>query len=269
MFRHFPELLASSCRKTIKGIWKTVTGRSKSCLGWKHWESLGHIATVASAAVAAAALLFLVGQLKTQVSSTNTQILSVELENRPYLYVDIVPGASVKKTMRADGTEYDDLYLGAKLIYKNVGKLPACDVKTEMRMFNNADKVDDAKRLEEWYVKEFGYFPKPTTIFPDQSGQEIGLFVDAGEGATQYLITIRVSYTGEDSATFYWYSADMRYRIAKDIIVKQDVVLVQTGQQVIQKPVKSHFGIWLLESHTDYDRVGHRLMPALLGNPYR
>ncbi len=193
----------------------------------------------------------------------------LELANRPYLYVDIVPSASVKMAKSPDGKEYEDLYLGAKLVYKNVGKLPACDIKTEVHMYNNADKGDDAKRLEEWYVKEKGYFPRPTTLFPEQTGQEIGLFVDAGEGATQYLITIRVSYTGEDSRKKYWYSADMRYEIDKDIIVRQEVKVIRDGGQAVQVPLRKDYGIWLLETNTDYDRVGHRQMSPVLLNPYQ
>lgn len=234
----------------------SVIGWAKAYWASKAQEKLQYIMT--------AALIISVA-----VSGSQTSLLrgQIELENRPYLYVDIQPAVSEKPEKQRDGTEYWNLYLGAKLVYKNVGKTPASNVQTEIHMYNNADKVDDAKRLEEWYVKLFGYFPKPTAIFPEQTGQEVGLFVDAGEGATEYLITVRVSYSGEDPAKTYWYSADVRYAIEKDS--RREIrMLTEENGQVIQKPRRREYGVWLLETNTDYDAVGNRQMPLAFSNPY-
>lgn len=239
--------------------------------GSKRWlvvTRLAEIGTAAAGFAAVIALLFLYGQNARLTDSINLQTKTLELENRPYLYVDIQPAVSEKPERHPDGSEYWNLYLGAKLVYKNVGNTPASNIKTEVHMYNNADKVDDAQRLEEWYVKLFGYFPKPTTVFPDQTGQEVGLFVDAGEGATEYLITIRASYTGENPTKTYWYSADMRYAIEKDSM-REMRVLVEDNGQVIQKPRRREYGVWLLETNTDYDAVGNRRMPPALPNPYK
>ncbi len=225
------------------------------------WNSVSAIAAVI-------ALFLILGQNLRLTKSINLQTKTLELENRPYLYVDIQPGVSEKPESRSDGGgEYWNLYLGAKLVYKNIGKTPASNVKSELHMYNNADKVDDAERLEEWYIDQFGYFPRPTTVFPDQTGQEIGLFVDAGEGATEYLVTLRISYTGEDADKEYWYSADMRYRIEKGN-VREMRVLVEEDGQVTQRPTRREYGVWLLETRTDYDAVGNREMQPALTNPY-
>ncbi len=227
------------------------------------WECLGYFGSCVGGLAAVVAAVVLLPQLYTQIKTS-------ELEHRPYLYIDIEPRASEKEALTPGGTgTHNELYLGAMLVYKNVGKTPACDVKTEMHMYNNTDKVDDAERLEKYYIEKYGYFPRPTTVFPDQTGQEIGLIVNAGGGATQYLITIRVSYTGEDAKRTYWYSADARYFIDKHIVVKQgDIVDTRPGnlpQHLLQKD----YGIWLLESNTDYDRIGHHQMKRSLPNPYK
>ena len=226
------------------------------------WEKWGHVGSLLSGVAAAVALILIYGQLVNQVKV-------MELENRPYLYVDILPSASEKLEVDSNGKEYMNLYLGAKLVYKNVGKTPACNVKTTLHMYNNADKTDDAQRLEDYYIGLFGYFHRPTTVFPDQSGQEVGLFVDAGDGATDYLITIRVSYTGERLRRAYWYSSDMRFHIAKDRVVKQEVMVIQDGNKQIQKPIRREYGIWLVDTNTDYDRIGNQIMKPPLPNPFQ
>ncbi len=233
-----------------------------NCLKKIKWDKWGHLGSLISGVAATVALFLIHGQFVNQVKA-------MELENRPYLHVDILPSASEKLEVNTTGEEYMNLYLGAKLVYKNVGKTPACNVKTELHMYNNADKRDDAQRLEQYYVEQFGYFPRPTTVFPGQSGQEIGLFVDAGDGATEYLITIRVSYTGEQARRGYWYSSDMRFHIAKNTVVKQEVVITQDGNKQIQKPLRREYGIWLTDTNTDYDRIGNQAMKPPLPNPYQ
>ncbi len=233
------------------------------------WSAFCRLDWNGVSAIAAVIALFLIwGQNTRLTESINLQTKTIELENRPYLYVDIQPSVSEKPEPRPDGGgEYWNLYLGARLVFKNVGKTPASNIKTELHMYNNADKLDDATRLERWYLDQFGYFPRPTTVFPDQTGQEIGLFVDAGEGTTEYLITIRVSYTGEDTQKTYWYSADMRYRIEKESL-RETRVLMEKDGQVLQKPTRREYGVWLLETKTDYDAVGNRQMQPALPNPY-
>jgi len=231
-------------------------------------SKLAEYGTAAAGIAAVVALFLLAGQNSSLTKSIDLQTKTIELDHRPYLYVDIQPSVTEKLSKRPDGSDYWDRYLGAKLVYKNVGRTPASNIKAELHMYNNGDKVDDAARLEEWYINEYGFFPKPATVFPEQTGQEVGLFVDASEGATEYLITIRVSYTSEDPTKTYWYSADTRYFIANNSM-SEVRSLIQENGQVIQRPLRREYGVWLLETHTDHDAVGNREMPPALPNPYQ
>lgn len=190
---------------------------------------------------------------------------SFELENRPYLYVDIAPVVfSNREKQPGNNQEYDNLYVGAKLTYKNVGRLPACNIKSEIHFYSDVDKGDNFDRFKKWYIDEFGYFPEPSSLFPHQEGQEIVCKVDCSESTRDYLFTVRITYTGEDPTKVYWYATDVRYSIEKGRF-KQKQKLVQLEDKIIQVPSMKEYSVYFISAKSDYDRNGTaKLPPALI-----
>src|SRR3989338_8847408 len=142
----------------------------QTCL--EKYAKLNNIVAIVSIAASLATIFtvhFLSRQVEFQLQQVKLQREQMELENRPYLYVDVDPVAFEALQRRTDGSEYYDLYLGAHLTYKNVGKTPACNIKTELHMYNDAVKTDDAKRLDDWFVNTLGARPKVTAVFPQQT----------------------------------------------------------------------------------------------------
>ena len=192
---------------------------------------------------------------------------SFELENRPYLYVDISPVTLSVREKAEDGHEYDNLFVGADLKYKNVGKLPACNIKSEIHFYSDVDIGDNFERLKKWFIDNYGHFPEPTSIFPNQEGQLIPCRVDCSEATKKYLFTIRITYTGEDPNKVYWYSTDVRYSIEKGYF-KQEQKFIREGDKIIQVPGRKEYDVYLLEVNSDYDRDGKVDMPKPLSRPY-
>lgn len=187
-------------------------------------------------------------------NQTNIISRSFELENRPYLYMDLSPLAFLHREKHPDtGKEYDNLYVGAKLTYKNVGKLPACNIDSEIHFYSDKDLGDNFKRLKNWYIEEYDYFPEPITIFPNQGGQEIIGTADCAEGTKDYLFTIRLTYKGADPDKSYWYAIDVRYSIEKE--------------QFIQIPTGKKYGVRLTEVKSNYDENREAKMPPPLPRP--
>lgn len=195
---------------------------------------------------------------------TNILKRSFELENRPYLYVDISPLAfsNREKLPNTDG-DYDNLYVGAELIYKNVGKLPACNIKSEIHFYSDVDEGDNFERLKQWYRQTFGYFPEPTTIFPHQEGQKVVSRVDCSDATKDYLFTIRITYTGENPNKAYWYATDVRYYIEKGHFIQKQK-MVQLGDKIIQMPSVKEYSVYFIHATSDYDRDGKIKMPDAL-----
>lgn len=194
---------------------------------------------------------------------------SFELENRPYVYVDISPLVfSNREKQPNNEEEYDNLYVGATLKYRNVGKLPACNITSEIHFYSDMDKGDNFKRLKDWYIEEFGFFPEPTTIFPHQEGQEIACRVDCSELTKDYLFTIRVSYTGEDPNKLYWYATDATYSIEKGYF-KQKQKIVRQGDEIMPVPALKEYTVYLVDVKSDYDRDGKVEMPKPLTRSYQ
>jgi len=193
---------------------------------------------------------------------------SFELENRPYLYIDISPLAfSHREKQPGNNEEYDNLYVGAELKYKNVGNLPACNINSEIYFYSDIDKGDNFKRLKDWYIEEFGYFPEPTTIFPHQEGQKIPCRVDCSELTKDYLFTIRITYTGENSDEIYWYATDVSYSVEKGYF-KQAQKLIRQGDKIISVQGDKEYTVYLVDAKSDYDRNGKAKMPKALVRPY-
>jgi hypothetical protein len=194
---------------------------------------------------------------------------SFEMENRPYLYIDISPLAfSHREKQIGSEKEYDNLYVGAELKYKNVGNLPACNIKSEIHFYSDMDKGDNFERLKNWYIEEFGYFPAPTTIFPHQEGQKIPCRVDCSDSTKDYLFTIRVIYTGEDPKKEYWYATDVRYSLEKGYF-KQTQKLIRQGDEIVSVPGDKEYAAYLIEAKSDYDRNGKARMPKAMIRPYK
>jgi hypothetical protein len=123
-------------------------------------ERLGQVGSFLAGLAAIGALIYVGGQTESLRDSVDLQTRALEFENRPYLFVDIFPRVVEKLE---GGWE---LYLCADLIYKNVGGMPASNIETEVHIYNNAVKTDDFERYKEWHIKEHGYFPVITTVFP-------------------------------------------------------------------------------------------------------
>lgn len=195
---------------------------------------------------------------------TNIIKRSFEIENRPYLYLDITPLAFSNREKQLDSNEeYDNLYVGAELTYKNVGKLPACNIKSEIHFYSDVDQGDNFERLKKWYMDVFGYFPEPTTVFPHQEGQKIVCKPDCSDSTKDYLFTVRISYTGKDPNKVYWYATDVRYSIEKGSY-KQKVEFVRQGDKIIQVPGIKEYSIYLINVTSDYDRDGRIMIPPAL-----
>lgn len=189
---------------------------------------------------------------------------SFELENRPYLYIDISPLAfSNREKLPNTNEEYDNLYVGAELTYKNVGKLPACNINSEIHFYSDMDEGDNFERLKQEYREEFGYFPEPTTIFPHQEGQKIKATPDCSEATKDYLFTIRITYTGENPDKVYWYATDVRYSIEKGRFIQKQK-LIQLEDKTIQIPAVKEYGVYFTHATSDYDRDGKIKMPRAL-----
>ncbi len=224
------------------------------------WITFTNIGILATSAMAIFILIQSIG------INTQTKIIkkSFELENRPYLYVDISPLAfSNRESIPNSNEEYDNLYVGAELIYKNVGKLPACNIKSEIHFYSDVDEGDNFKRLKQWYIEEFGHFPEPNTVFPNQEGQKIVCRVDCSESTKDYLFTVRVTYTGEDPNKVYWYATDVRYSIAKGRFMQKQK-LIQLDDKIIQVPAIKEYSVYFIHASSDYDRDGKIKMPEAL-----
>jgi hypothetical protein len=248
-----------SCKKNIPkdAIRCSYCNEDQRKIEGPAWKVISFISTIVTLGMAVA----IMGQ-------TSIMKRSFELENRPYLYIDIAPLAfsHTEKEPNSD-KEYDNLYVGATLKYKNVGKLPACNIKSEIHFYSDVDKGDNFKRLKDWYIEEFGYFPEPTTIFPYQEGQEIPCRVDCSELTKNYLFTIRVSYTGEDPKKIYWYATDVRYSIEKGYF-RQKQTLLQEGDKVIQMPGNKEYSVYIIDARSYYDRDSKAKIQLPLSSPY-
>jgi len=177
------------------------------------------------------------------------------MENRPYLYVDVKPAAYDVINDHPDGSGHYELYLGASLVYKNVGKTPACNIKTELHMYNNAVRTDDAKRLEEWFVNTLGARPKVTAVFPQETVPPIPLMAvnTSVERPTQYWITIRVSYTGNVPNRTYWYGFDGQYHIDGSFQTHE----IRASSKGHREPIfRKNYRVLLLDANTNYDGLG-------------
>ena len=233
----------------MRNMWKFV----KDDVPWGMLSGLASLATLGS-------LWFLIIQ-------TKTQIRQVEMENRPYLYVDVKPAAYDVINDHPDGSGHYELYLGAALVYKNVGKTPACNIKTELHMYNDAVRTDDAKRLGEWFVNTLGARPKVSAVFPQETVPPIPLMAVniSVERPTQYWITIRVSYTGNVPKKTYWYSFDGQYHIDESF---QTHEVRASSKEHREAVFRKHYRVLLLDTNTNYDGFGQFRLPAPLQNPY-
>ncbi|MFA5197887.1 MAG: hypothetical protein WC437_05720 [Patescibacteria group bacterium] len=238
--------------------------QGKIPIRWLTFANVGILATFFMALFIAWQSLILRDQSSVIKVQTGIIKKTFELENRPYLYVDISPLAfSNREKQPGSDEDYDNLYVGAELTYKNVGKLPACNIKSEIYFYSDVDKGDNFERLKKWYIEEFGYFPEPTSVFPHQEGQKIVCKVDCGESTKDYGFTIRVTYTGEDLDKLYWYATDVRYSINKSGF-KQKQRLVQQGDEIIQALGIKEYGVYFISATSDYDRDGKAEMPQAL-----
>jgi len=216
----------------------------------KRWLTFGNVGILLTAIMAFAILV----QSIHIGNQTNIIKRRFELENRPYLYMDLVPLTSLQREKdQKTGKENDNLYVGARLIYKNIGKLPACNIQSEIHFYSDKDPGDNFERLKKWYIKEYSYFPKPTTIFPNQGGQEIIGTANCAKSTKDYLFTIRLKYTGANPDKLYWYSIDVRYSIEKE--------------QFIQTRTGKNYGVRLTSVESHYDRNVEAKMPLPLPQP--
>lgn len=223
----------------------------------KFWVALSAIAT-------AFTVVYIARQTNSIFRQTTIIKRSFDLENRPYLYVDISPLAfSNREKAPNSNEEYDNLFVGAELIYKNVGKLPACNIKSEIHFYSDRDEGDNFERLKKWYIEEFGYFPEPTAVFPHQEEQKVVCKVDCSEATKDYLFTIRITYTGEDPHKIYWYATDVRYSIEKGHYIQKQQ-LVKLEDRIIQVPAIKEYSVYFIHSTSDYDRDGKIKMPKTL-----
>jgi len=211
--------------------------------------NIGILATVIMALSIAIQSGTLNRQTNTLIDQTNIIKKSFEVENRPYLYLNIVPLAFSRREKQEDGTEYDNLYLGGKLTYKNVGKVPASNIESTIYFYNDADEGNNFERLKNWFIKERGAFAEPTAVFPQQEGQELIFNPDCGEGAKNFFFTIRIEYTGENPDKLYWYAADVWYLLKNDYN-RRYVRSTHGVEHYID------YGVSLISSESNYDKDG-------------
>jgi len=205
----------------------------------KFWVALSAIATSLTVVYIA---------IQTNSISQQTTIIkkSFDLENRPYLYIDVLPIAW------DNPNSAERLMLGAKLQYKNIGRITACDVKSEIRFYNDADLNelgDRYKGLKEELSKKYGYFPEVTTVFPNQEGLNVDATADVGEGTKKYLFSIRVSYRGIDNKKIYNYSADLLFLKSDNLYKEFFKQKLPNGEMV---SIKKEYVVYLLSPKTDY-----------------
>ena len=157
-------------------------------------------------------------QLETQIKTLKQQVEASVLENRPYLYVDLIPAAG-----------YDDaknFYAGAVIKYENVGKFTANEIETEVKIANDGeDRLFD---IAQWYVDTYGSYPYIRNLFP---GQEVepNKFTpnisDFPHDNKKYVyVGIRIKYKGF-STDNYCYGVDYIYQIKKEIIDGKEVFI--------------------------------------------
>lgn len=185
------------------------------------------IATVAAAIATAIAARF-VGR---QTASLETQTTIIKdrgkIENRPYLYVDIKPRAFSKKENRKENNEeYENLYVGATITYKNVGRLPACNINTDICFYIDTSEEDKYKDFKKWYIRQHGNYPEPSSVFPGQDDIVIAGNVDVPEETKDFLVSIRVSYTEketeEKASNEYWHRLDAKFAIGNLYAITED-----------------------------------------------
>ncbi len=180
------------------------------------------------------------------VQQINVLKRQVESEYAPRLYIDVIPDAF--SVVEKDGSE--NIHLGGKLIYKNVGKVPARNIKTEIHLYDNIDKNDGFARWKDEHIKKWGSVPEPNLIFPSQEGIELPVTPDCSDSASRFMFTIRVSYTGEDPTKLYWYKTDSSYELLKDSVFR------------------GHFAIVIAKVESDYDRNDKKKMPPPVKYPF-
>lgn len=211
---------------------------------------LGPLWKIISSFVIIATLIMAIGILGQTLLIKRT----FELENRPYLYVDIEPVVfSHREKIPNTNEEYDNLFVGATLKYKNVGKIPACNIESNIYFYSDVDKGNNFDKLKDWYIEEFGYFPEPTTIFPHQEGQKIPCRVDCSESTKEYMFSIRITYTGENPDKAYWYATDVNYSIEKASF-KQGQSFIRKGNEIVQTLGNKEYSVYIVKAESDYDR---------------
>lgn len=212
------------------------------------WTNLEFWTTISAIATAATVVCIAI-QTNSIYQQTSVIKKSFDLENRPYLYIDVLPIAWDNPNSAIH------LMLGAKLRYKNIGRIPACDVKSDIRFYNDADLElgDRYKGLKEEFTKEYGYFPKVTTVFPNQEGLSIEATADVGEGTRKYLFSIRVTYRGIDNEKIYNYSADLLF--LKTDYKKIFKAEFPSGEKAV---IREEYVVYLLHPELDYDRNSNR-----------
>lgn len=228
------------------------------------WKILfRHIATYATAlaAIATATAAIFVGR-QTKLLEEQTIILKDrgKIENRPYLYVDIKPRAFSEKSYRGENKEeYDNLYVGATLTYKNVGRLPACNINSDIRFYVDTSEEDKYKDFKKWYIRQHGNYPEPSTVFSSQDDIIIAGNVDVPEETKDFLVSIRVSYTEKNTeekvANEYWYRLDAKFVIDKEDISYENIAIIEDGK-IKQIPTgKKLYDMIPVYIDSDYDRM--------------
>ncbi len=145
-----------------------------------------------------------------QAESTRLQTESFNLEQRPYLWLDMHSNMS-----KGDPPDVKKIFGGGYLFFRNEGKIPANIVDAQYLIASDVNKNID---LVKWFESARGSFPQIKTIFPNQKDNYVFLnpiIGDIDNKPKLLFISALIKYTGKDSQKFYWYKFTRLIEIAE------------------------------------------------------
>lgn len=185
----------------------------------KNTNKLIVIGTIFAAIGTIGALFFLNYQSFKISSQIDYQIKTYEIDNRPYLYIEVDEfEVNTGKGNYNDPASSDIVYGGVEFKLKNKGKIPAGDIDISFKY--TSDQMNDPEALDR-YLKN-NDMQMSIVVFPEQIFKPSKVKCQMGNTPKMIHIWILVKYRGlreindSNRDKIYWHLIDQLYFIRDD-----------------------------------------------------
>ena len=175
--------------------------------GIKEWITmLAQIATISVVVILIVQSCELKKSIDLQTESIDLQIKEMELEKRPYLYIE--------PTILQSWRTAKDQHIRTEFVMKNVGKIPASDIDYHWVINDGFEKRPTPMEVyKEEFKEEVEEINFPQTLFPGQIIELPTYSPSISPNTKKLSLTIKVTYSGVETVSEkpYWYEYKRDY----------------------------------------------------------